>query len=110
MNANRANLLALLRKHNPDIVLLNETWLKSNYNFSIKNYSIVRQDRDDGYGGIATCIKNNILFSHIKSYNDDLPQYIVIKISDLNIINIIIPLYTPFYQSIPNITPFIQKY
>lgn len=87
-NSNRNNLISLIRKYDPDVICLNETWLKSDQNFNINSYHIIRQDRDDGYGGVATCIKKNIIFTNIKNSDNNNIQYIITQISDINIINI----------------------
>lgn len=60
IKSNFDNLKILIHNYSPDLVLLNETFLKPSYKFYIKNYIIYRQDRQDGYGGIAILIKDNI--------------------------------------------------
>ena len=37
--ANRSNLISLLREHDPEVVLLNETWMKQVDVAYIKNYN-----------------------------------------------------------------------
>lgn len=89
-NANRGNLISLIRKYDPDIVLLNETWSKPNHVTHVKNYNIIRCDREDGYGGVATMIKSSIKFQIIKNdinYSTMDTQCIIIKLNTLNIIN-----------------------
>ena len=49
---------------------------------------LLRQDRDDGYGGVATCIKKTISYSKIKSFDSVNIQYVTILIGNLFIINI----------------------
>lgn len=74
--------------------MLNETWLKNNYSFNIKSYTIIRQDRDDGYGGLICGIKNNINFTIIKNLGNNVPdrfQYLVLKIRNINFINVYCP-------------------
>ena len=66
---------------------LNETWLKEGKGFNLKSFKIVRQDREDGYGGIATCVKNNINFSVIKNESINDVQVLIVKVGSLNIIN-----------------------
>lgn len=112
VNSNRANLMCIVRKHDPDVILLNETWLKTNQNFFIKSYNIIRQDRQDGYGGVATCIKSNIIFDHVRNFSNNIIQSITIKISDIHIINIYSssndnitkPALDDIFQSLPNKT------
>lgn len=88
IKSNRDNLITLTRNENPDIVCLNETWLKSNENFNLNAYNIVRQDREDGYGGVATCIRKNILFSKVNSSSSENVQSVTVKIGETYIINI----------------------
>lgn len=90
VNSNRANLILLANEESPDIIFLNETWLKSNQNFVLSSYNIIRQDREDGYGGVAICVKKNIIFSNLKKFNSEVAQFIIIKIADLILINIYI--------------------
>ena len=44
-NARRYNLLNFINKHEPDIVLLNETKLNSNHRISFEHYNIIRNGR-----------------------------------------------------------------
>lgn len=100
INSNRDNLINMIRKTSPDIILLNETWLKPNYNFKITNYDIIRKDRNDGKGGIATLIRNNLIYEEIKLNHinpSDPCQILIIKIKELNVINI----YNPPSNIIP---------
>jgi len=57
---NRDTLILLVRDYDPDIICLNETFLSVNKHFHIKKYNIIRDDRDDGRGGIAILIKKGI--------------------------------------------------
>lgn len=90
VNANRNNLLHFIRVHNPDVIILNETWLNATYNLHVKSYNIIRLDRRDGWGGIATLIKSNIKFKEVKldpTWQSFDCQFMVIKINSINIIN-----------------------
>lgn len=88
INSNRENLNNLICREKPHIILLNETWLKPNQNFCLKSFHIVRQDRDDGYAGVATCIRKNIVFNTIRKFLSDYVQYIIIQVGDILIKNI----------------------
>lgn len=92
INSNRYNLLALIHKFSPDLVLLNETWLKPYQNFHIKNYHVMRIDKPTSTGGgVATLIHHNIKFETIPVKNkfiNNFFQYCIIKINNINIINI----------------------
>ncbi|KAL3273519.1 hypothetical protein HHI36_014959 [Cryptolaemus montrouzieri] len=45
------------RDHGPDVIALNETFLKPEHRLTITNYTLLWSDRQDGYGGIAFAIK-----------------------------------------------------
>lgn len=80
-NANREYLEFLINKLNIDIVLLSETWFKTNQNFSKIGYSIYRKDRPDNYGGVAIIVKNTITHKKIDlNYNNFNFEVIAIKI------------------------------
>lgn len=68
--------------------MLNETWLKNKEIFKIKNFVILRQNREDGYGGVATMIKDNLVFQEVKNFNSETIQFITIKIDNLLLTNI----------------------
>lgn len=65
-------LIYLINTHEPSIIALSETWFKPGSVFKIKGYSCLRQDRDDGYAGVALLIKNSFVHNIISlsSYND----------------------------------------
>ncbi|KAL3271879.1 hypothetical protein HHI36_022349 [Cryptolaemus montrouzieri] len=65
INAIREDLTEFLSEENPDVICPNKTWLKPTQNFHLISYSIMRQDRDDGYGGVAT--RKDISFDKIKN-------------------------------------------
>lgn len=51
------------RKKMPDIVCVQETWLKPHLNFTLPGYQSVRRDREQGHGGgVATFIRDGIGF------------------------------------------------
>lgn len=88
VKVNRDNLICLIKKQKPDVVLLNETWLKSQDKLHIKNFTVLRQDREDGFGGVATLVHKNIIYNEIKYFNNNHTQYITIKINNIFITNI----------------------
>ena len=50
----------------PDILILNETWLKSNFKLDIPNYTITRKGRPSRQGGgVAIIVRNDIKFDII---------------------------------------------
>ena len=55
-----------LKENDIDILLLNETWLKSNFKLDIPNYNITRNDRPRRRGrGVAILVRNDIKFDII---------------------------------------------
>ena len=51
----------LINKYNPDIISINETFLKPQKCLEIDGYNIIRSDRlNRPGGGAALCIKNNL--------------------------------------------------
>lgn len=61
----KTDLIFMINKYNPIVIALVETWLKPGYVFNIPGYTCLRDDRLDGYGGVAILIKNCISFSPI---------------------------------------------
>lgn len=62
----------LINKNDPFIIALAETWLKPCSVFKIKNYFCLRDDRSDGYDGVALLIKSSHSFKplHFPSRDD----------------------------------------
>src|SRR3978361_2401541 len=88
------HLKLLINKYNPDLILLNETWLQPVHSFRIKGFTILRSYRNDGYGGIATLIKNEIYFQKIQintNYHPAHFQFLAIKIQNLTLVNVYRP-------------------
>jgi len=59
----RASFALLLEEHNPDIVMVSETWLSSgvyNNEFFPNGFHIFRKDRADGYGGVLLACRDSI--------------------------------------------------
>lgn len=47
-----------LESNNIDVAVICETWLTSNHQFNLNNYTIYRKDRVSGvHGGVAIAIK-----------------------------------------------------
>ncbi|XP_023247171.1 uncharacterized protein LOC111643480 [Copidosoma floridanum] len=59
-----------LTLHDYDVIILLETRLAPHHNPSLKNFTIIRKDRQDAEGGgVAICIRNNIPFRIINSFH-----------------------------------------
>lgn len=69
----KSDLLFLLNKYNPITVALQETWLKPEFFFKISGFSTLREDRSDGYGGVALLINNSFNFTpfSLPSHSDE---------------------------------------
>lgn len=54
-------------KVKPDVICIQETWLKPHLDFNIRGYKVIRQDRDNDRGGgvCATFIKEGISYGRI---------------------------------------------
>lgn len=63
-NYKRSELLELLEKTNPDVVLLSETWLKSNHKVFYQHYNLIQNHRCESRkgGGTAILINKNMDF------------------------------------------------
>ena len=48
-----------------DVICIQEAWLKKYLNFTLVGYNVIRRDREDGYGGVVTCIKTGIYYDVI---------------------------------------------
>lgn len=94
--SNNANLIKLINEKQPDLIALSETWLNHTYTFNIPSYFTLRDDRQDGKGGTALLIKNNLNFK-INQHNIDPHllnsnfQSITFLENNLTIFNIYIP-------------------
>jgi hypothetical protein len=59
----------LIESSNPDIIIGTETWLKPGMNDSEvipPSYTLYRNDRADGYGGILLAVKSDITSSEYR--------------------------------------------
>lgn len=70
----------LLSSLNIDILILNETWLKTSDSVKIKGYQIFRNDSDTGYGGVAIVCKKSLICSQILTESSDRIQSISISV------------------------------
>ncbi|KAL3290400.1 hypothetical protein HHI36_023741 [Cryptolaemus montrouzieri] len=92
--SNFNDLKILIQDIEPDVICLNETFLNFNSIISISNYTILRIDRQDGYGGLAFAVKNCIPYRNINFFDIDLPQNFqiaCISIGELSLINVYVP-------------------
>ena len=94
---NRSSLLNIINEFKPDIICLCETWLNPNLNFNINHYNTIRNDRVDGYGGIAILLHETITFKILSSDTPSIDglEYIAALVSAENINFTLISLYLP---------------
>lgn len=59
INSNRVFLEMLIEKHDPDILLLSETWLKNSQSFNLQGFNVFRRDRMNNSrgGGVMVATK-----------------------------------------------------
>ena len=78
----------------PDIICIQETFLKPKHNFKLDNYDIVRHDRiDQAKGGTATFVKLGIKYKVLSVPNtlDCVAVEIVIKNKSYSVVNVYNP-------------------
>ena len=64
----KGELMNILHSHQPDIALIQETWLKPHDVFNIPNYSIRRRDRKEGIGGgVMILFKKHLIETPLKA-------------------------------------------
>ncbi len=78
----------------PDIICIQETWLKPNLDFIMYGYSVIRKDRDLGKGGgCATFIKQGIPYRQLGMGDDQ--ECIMVEIWERGEEIVIINYYNP---------------
>lgn len=88
----KTDLIYLVNKYKPLIVALSETWLKHDRIFGIPGYVCIRNDRSDGYGGVAILIKNNVAFSQIALPNQySLVDFVAVRVNNVSYASVYIP-------------------
>lgn len=65
LNNKLTELHLLIDEEKPDIIALNETWLKNGASLRLPGYKCTRKDRD-GYGGVLLAFKEDLLITEIK--------------------------------------------
>lgn len=88
----KPDLIYLINKLDPIIVCLQETWLKPGFPFKIPGFSIVREDRSDGYAGVGILIKSHLPFSIISiPLHSDSFSITAVKVNNICYASIYIP-------------------
>lgn len=65
LTTRKQDLINVINKHDPFLVCLQETWLRKESLFKMPGYVCLREDRPDGYGGVAILIKNSMSFTSV---------------------------------------------
>lgn len=73
------------RTNKPDIICIQESWLKTHHKFGFSGYEVVRKDRDlslgkSGGGGVITCVRKGIAYRVVESLDCDDVEVIVVEV------------------------------
>lgn len=83
------SLINFLKTHSIHIALIQETHLKPSDPISIKNYHLIRRDRDNGQGGVAILISHLIPFTQSQLPANTSIEYLAITLAnDTVIVNV----------------------
>lgn len=88
-----------LKEHNIDILLLNETFLKSYHNFKLSDYTVYRNDRIFHGGGVAIAIKTTLEHKYESSYDTQILENICVSLKICNRKVLFISAYCPRYTT-----------
>lgn len=87
-------LLYMVNQQKVDIMIISESWLLESESFVLPNFNIIRNDREDGRGGICVCIKVSLNYKILEIYySPEIHnfQYILFQCADIDLI----ALYNP---------------
>lgn len=82
-----------------DIILLAETFLNSDNDFSLKNFYVYRNDRQSHAGGVAIAIRHDIEHKLLPTTNTVIIENISIEVNISNTPTIITSAYSPRYTT-----------
>ncbi|KAK9876352.1 hypothetical protein WA026_012661 [Henosepilachna vigintioctopunctata] len=110
INCNKYHILQLIKDLDLDMLVLSETFLKPHFNFTLKGFYSLRDDRADGFGGIAFFIKENLQVVnglHTYPLTPERTQILTITLNNILFIN----MYNPPDNrlSIPLLDSIIQN-
>ena len=106
----------LLYSEKIDVFCLSETWLEEDTQFKINNYKILRNDREDGYGGVCIGIHKKYKFRKIELSTSTSYEIVAVQIhiddSNLETLNVISVYIPPANRFNPNelIRDVIKKF
>lgn len=88
-----------IKENSIDVLLLNETFLKSNHSFKMSGYKVYRKDRISHGGGVAIVIKSTLKHNVDSSFPTKLIENVCVSVEFLNtkvkFISAYCPRYTP---------------
>lgn len=88
----KTELIYLINKHNPFLLAIQETWLKPNSIFRVHGFTCLRDDRTDGYGGVAILVARSVIFSHIPiPAHSDFISAVAVRVNNTSFLSIYIP-------------------
>ena len=75
-------LIDYLRRQNIDVMLVSETYLRPDENFSLPDFQLVRLDRpgNHGRGGVIIIIRRGIAFRHLPHYRTSVIEAIGVEL------------------------------
>ena len=87
-----SNYLSSLHKL-PEVICIQETFLKPEHRFSLRGFSIERSDRQGGYGGVAIAVRNDVAYSNCRNIDgiEGIALTITNEKGSLEIINVYAP-------------------
>lgn len=89
---NKHDFIYLLNKYTPFVSAISETWLRPDTLFGVPGYTVLRDDRNDGWGGSALLIKNNLNFCQLPVTNShNCINIVAIRFKNITFISIYIP-------------------
>lgn len=81
-------------KEKPDVICIQESWLKPGLDFVLKGYSAVRRDREEGNGGgCVTFIGKGVQYRKVAIGKTS--EYVVVEVWDQGKKYVIINVYDP---------------
>lgn len=106
----KSDVIHLINKYSPIIFAIQETWLKPVSIFKIPGYACIREDRPDGYNGVALLIRHSIPFSHFPITHSNDYSIVAAIINNICTVSLYIPHPSPsIYNELYNIISSLPK-
>lgn len=107
----KSDVIYIVNKFKPFVFALQETWLKPGSLFKVPGYACLREDRSDGYGGVALLIKHHHPFSlfSLPSHNNNF-SIIAAIVDNICFVSVYIPRPSAvIFNEIVNIFSILPK-